>query len=462
MAKKEIKHLRDFPSVEELIQSSDLSAPISALPRPLAVDIVRQTLLDLKAQLKSKKKPILHSDLIESAKSSLVAWKHKETTRVINATGILVHTNLGRAPIGKELCHQIVDGISGYNNLELDLRTGKRGHRGEICEKYLALLCGAPSAAIVNNCAAALFIILNTFAQKRKVLLSRGELVQIGGGFRIPDILKRSGAKLVEVGATNITNLKDYSEAIDSSTALILKVHKSNFIQSGFTKEVELAKLASISSKNKLLLLHDLGSGAMISAKKILGLDEPTPFQSIRDGADIVCFSGDKMLGGVQSGLIAGKSELITQIKQNPLFRTVRVDKIIIAALEKILKSYLDNRQFTDIKLWSMLSIPEGDLYKRAKKITYSIGNPEFLSVEATKSFIGGGGLPESALPSVGLIFAKKINADKLLSAFRNFSPPIIGRIENDRFILDLKAIDEDELTILESSIRSVIRQIHT
>lgn len=460
MAQKEIKTLRDFPAVEELFQSAELSSSLNGLPRQLAVELIRDSIRDLKKEIKKNKKTFSRPDLINSVNHSILLWKQKELQKVINATGVLVHTNLGRSPLGKEVIEQISQSLSGYNNLELDLETGKRGHRAEICEKYLSLLTGAESAAIVNNCAAALFIILNTFAQKKKVLLSRGELVQIGGGFRIPDILKRSGAKLEEVGTTNITNLKDYSESIDDFVSMILKVHRSNFVQSGFTKEVELSKLSSLAKKSNILLLHDLGSGAVFQAKKIIGYDEPTPMQSIRDGADIVCFSGDKMLGGVQSGLIAGKKELIEKIKKNPLFRTVRVDKFIIAALENILKTYLEGRQLSNNKLWKLLSVHEGDLYKRAKHICKAIGNPEFISVEATKSFIGGGGLPESALPSVGLIFSKEIDAENLLTLFRECRPAIIGRIENDRTIIDLKAVDEDELIILENSIRQILNHL--
>lgn len=459
MAQKEIKSTRDIPAVEELLQSPELSSHLNGMPRKLAVELIRETIGRFKSELKSREKPLERASLLNSIAWSIQSWRQKEVRRVINATGIIVHTNLGRSPLGKELIDGIAESISGYSNLELDLSSGKRGNRGEACEKYLSLLTGAECAAIVNNCAAALFLILNTFAQKKKVLLSRGELVQIGGGFRIPDILKRSGAKLEEVGTTNITNLKDYSEAIDKSTALILKVHKSNFVQSGFTKEVDLTRLAALSKKNGLILLHDLGSGAVLPSKKFLGYEEPTPLQSIRAGADLVCFSGDKMLGGVQSGLFAGRRELIETIKRNPLFRAVRVDKIVITTLEKIFKYFLEGRQQTDVKLWKLLSVPEGELYKRARQICKNLGSPEYISVEATKSYIGGGGLPESRLPSVGLIFTKEINAEKLLAAFRNCELPIIGRIENDSLILDLKAIDEIELKTLENSVRHVLQK---
>ncbi len=460
MAEKVIKTLRDFPAVEELLKSPKLFVSFDGIPRQLAAEIVREVISELKLQLKSKRRAISHSNLIDAIGLALGEWRQKELRRVINATGILVHTNLGRAPLGKRLIAEISDALGGYNNLELNLSGGKRGHRGEACEKYLALLTGAESAAIVNNCAAALFIILNTFASRKKVLLARGELVQIGGGFRIPDILQRSGARLEEVGTTNITNLKDYADAVGSTTSLILKVHKSNFVQSGFTKEVELAKLSALAKRHNLLLIHDLGSGAAVPTKKILGYDEPTAHQSIRDGADLVCFSGDKMLGGVQAGLIVGNKELIEKIKRNPLFRTVRVDKIVFCVLQRVLKAYLDGAYRKDIKLWELLSVPEGDLYQRAQGICKSLGNPDFISVAATKSFIGGGGLPEAALPSVGIVFSKEIDAEWSLSSFRRLNPPIIGRIENDRLILDLKAIDEDELKILESSISRVIKQL--
>lgn len=460
MAEKEIKTLRDFPSVEELLQSSELKSAVNSYPRTLLTDLVRNAIAEHKNILKRSRKSIALSAIIDSVRNEVIKFERQELQPVINATGIVVHTNLGRAPLSKDLVNKISNSISGYNNLEFDIESGKRGSRGFAAERYLATLAGAESATIVNNCAAALFIILNTFALKKKVLLSRGELVQIGGGFRIPDILKRSGAKLTEIGTTNITKAKDYATAVDLSTSLILKVHKSNFVQSGFTEETELDKLAPIALKHNLLLVHDLGSGAMIPTKTILGYDEPTPVRSLKQGADIVCFSGDKMLGGVQSGLIAGRKELIDKIKSNPLFRTVRVDKITIAALEHVFKSYLDSTHTEKIKLWQLLSVSESELYRKAKQICKELGQPDGLSVEATKAYIGGGGLPESALSSVGLIFSEKFDARKLLERFRSFSPPVIGRIENDRLILDLKTVDIEELKLLTASIKTALKQI--
>jgi L-seryl-tRNA(Ser) seleniumtransferase len=458
MAVNKIKTLRDFPSVEELVSSKELKSVANTCPRVLLTELVRNTISEQKKLLKRKSNALSRERLISAVREEFNRFSRQEIQEVMNATGILVHTNLGRAPLGENLIHKISKSISGYNNIEMDIASGKRGNRGEVAEILLAKLAGAEKATIVNNCAAALFIILNTFALKKKVILSRGELVQIGGGFRIPDILKRSGAKLTEVGTTNITKSKDYANAADNSTSMILKVHKSNFVQSGFTEETDLEKLVPIAKKHNLMLVHDIGSGALIPTIKLLGYDEPTPARSLKAGARLVCFSADKMLGGVQAGLIAGKRELIEKIKANPLFRTVRVDKITISALQEVFKAYLDSNYQNEIKLWKLLSVSESDLYRRAKKLCQKLGDPEGISVEATKAFIGGGGLPESALSSVGIVFSRKYQAMKLLNLFRSFNPPVIGRIENERLILDLKTISSNDEAILFDSIKFVLK----
>ncbi len=390
--------------------------------------------------------------------SQLNSWKRKEISTVINATGVVVHTNLGRAPLSENLFDEIKKHVTGYGNIEFDTQSGKRGKRGEACEKYLAALSQAESATVVNNCASALFLILNTFANRKKVILSRGELVQIGGGFRIPGILKKSGAKLSEVGTTNITTKDDYENAIDSKTGLILKVHQSNFKQSGFVEKTSIKELVSLGEKYKLLVVNDLGSGVFISTKEILGYNEPTVQQSVKQGADLTCFSGDKMLGGCQAGLIVGKKEYIDKIKKNPLFRTMRVDKIVYSILEKLLTIYLNDNYKSDIKLWSILSTPEALLYKRGKAILKSLGNREGLAVEASKAFVGGGALPEAEIPSVAITFNDKFSPNKLLKKFRELSIPVIGRIEDSRLMIDLKAVDESELSYLTEAIKKIIK----
>jgi len=458
MASQEIKQLSDFPAVEKMLQSKSLALQIKNLPRPIATAVIRATIAQAKQQFKTNKRVLTQSGLNKMIIGNLTEMSKKEVCRVINTTGILLHTNLGRAPLGEALLKEIQESLAGYSNLEFDLETGSRGKRGEACEQYLAQLSGAESAAVVNNCAAALFIILNTLALRKNVILSRGEMVQIGGGFRIPEILKRSGAKLIEIGATNITTTDDYSQAIDKNSRVILKVHRSNFQLSGFTKEVSARELVRIARQNQLILVNDLGSGALFPTKKLFGHNEPTVQQSVRDGAHLTCFSGDKMLGGVQAGLIVGKKELVDKIKSNPLFRAVRVDKITFLILEKLLKVYLDNTHQENIKIWQLLAVTESELYNRAKSIIKQLGHPAGLSAEATRTFLGGGGLPETELPSVGLIFSQDFPATKLLKKLRSMKPPVIARIENDRLIVDLKAVDQSELDLLTKSLRQILK----
>ncbi len=449
---------RDFPSVEQLMQRQELVASIALLPRPIAVQVVQSEVAKHKQALTESGKAVMLSTLLKGIDQALRDFKRTEMTPVINAAGIVVHTNLGRAPLSDELFEAARRIVRGYSNVEFDLKKGTRGKRGVACERYLAAIAGAEAATVVNNCAAALFLMLNTLANRKGVVISRGELVQIGGGFRIPDILRRSGAKLCEVGATNITTLQDYDEAIDHRTALILKVHKSNFIQAGFTEEVPLRELVPLARRHETLIINDLGSGVLIPTREAVGYDEPTVQQSVRAGADLTSFSGDKLLGGVQAGLIVGRADLVAKVKKNPLFRTVRVDKMVFAMLERLLTSYLNGTHQKEIRLWQMLNVPESQLYKVAKKIIADLGKPEGLSVESTPAYIGGGSLPESAIPSVGIVFSKPYDARELVTRFRQMDPPIIGRIDQDHFILDLKTVAPDELPVVQQAIASVIK----
>ena len=458
MARKIIKQPRDFPSVEELLQENTLTEQISSVPRPLAAQLVREVIAQSKKKLKQGSQTISIEKLLSDIRSSIVAAKRDEISRVINATGIVVHTNLGRAPLSEALFEAVKRTVTGYGNIEFDLGRGSRGGRGAACERYLTLLAGSESSTVVNNCAAALFLILNTLANRKQVIISRGELVQIGGGFRIPDILKKSGAILREIGATNITTIADYESNLNQKTGLILKVHKSNFVQAGFTEEVPLKQLVELAAAHNLSVVNDLGSGAFVSTRESLGYTEPTVQQSVRDGADLTCFSGDKMLGGVQAGLIVGRAELVKKIKRNPLFRTVRVDKFVFSMLERLFAIYLNGSHQTEIKLWAILSVPESELYKRGKALLKELGHPSGLSVDATKAFVGGGALPESNIPSIGIVFSEPFKATTLMRKFRMMDPPVIGRIDNERFILDLKAVADDELALLRDSIKIIIK----
>lgn len=448
---------RDFPSVEQLMQHADLADAMALLPRQIAVQIVQEQVSGRKQALIDSGKAVMMRTLLKGIDRALRDFKRQEMTPVINAAGIVVHTNLGRAPLSDELFEAARRIVRGYSNVEFDLKRGTRGKRGVACERYLATIAGAEAATVVNNCAAALFLMLNTFANRKGVVISRGELVQIGGGFRIPDILRRSGAKLCEVGATNITSLNDYAEAIDERTALILKVHKSNFIQAGFTEEVPLRELVPLAHEHDKLIINDLGSGVLIPTREAVGYDEPTVQQSVKADTDLTSFSGDKLLGGVQAGLIVGRADLVARVKKNPLYRTVRVDKMVFAMLERLLSSYLNGTHFDEIRLWQVLRVPESELYKVAKKMLADLGKPEGLSVESTPAYVGGGSLPETSIPSVGIVFSSPYDARELIGKFREMEPPIIGRIDREHFILDLKTVAPWELPIVQQAIASVI-----
>ncbi len=451
---------RDLPSVEELLQDAALADVLTLLPRPIVTRIIREEVEQARREIVDESKSVKASTLM--GRISRTAGNHKrlEISRVINATGIIVHTNLGRAPLSEGLFEAIKETVTGYGNIEFDTNTGKRGHRGAAAEQYLAVLSGAEAGTIVNNCAAALFLILNTLANRKKVVISRGELVQIGGGFRIPDILKRSGARLAEVGTTNITTVADYESAIEESGELILKVHQSNFVQAGFTQGVALRELVALGRKRNLPVINDLGSGVFLPTRELLGYDEPTVQQSVRDGADLTCFSGDKLLGGMQAGLIVGSAALVQKIRRNPIFRTVRVDKVVYSVLEKLLGYYLDGSHTENIKLWKLLRVPESTLYSRGKAIVRDLGNPPGVSVSATGGRIGGGALPEVDIPSVGIVFGSPFKATKLVRRFRESTPPIIGRVEDEHFILDLKAIDESDLRYVAEACKRILREV--
>ena len=458
MAKEIIKQARDFPSVEELVTDRRLAGVIGLVPRPVAVLLVQAAVAKQKKMLKDSGKPLSVAMLFKGIKAELQAASRRKITRVVNATGIVMHTNLGRSPLDEGLIEAVKQTLSGYGSLEFDLESGNRGKRGSACEHYLATLAGSEGAAVVNNCAAALFLILNSLANRKKVIISRSELIQIGGGFRIPDILKKSGARLCEIGTTNITSLQDYSEAADQGATVILKVHRSNFVQSGFTDEVGLKELVALGKERQLEVVNDLGSGVFVATKKIMGYNEPTVQQSVRAGAALTCFSGDKLLGGVQSGLIVGRTDLITKIRKNPLFRTMRADKIVLSMLEHLFTIYLNGTYATEVKLWRLLTRPESELYTVAKEIVRKVGSPEGLSVEATKAFVGGGALPQATIPSVAIIFGSSLGkATLLMRSFRRMEVPVIGRIEQDRFILDLKAVGPKEVKQLTAAIKNVL-----
>lgn len=459
MVEQLIKSKRNIPSVEILASNKKILAAGEGLARPLIIEQIKVIILRTKSEL-SDGATITQGDFQKRIITAIETIALSRIGRVINGTGVLVHTNLGRAPLPESLFDRIKKLITGYGNLEFSVADGKRGRRGELAEKYLALVSSAEAGTIVNNNAASLFIILNSLANRRKVLISRGELVQIGGGFRIPDIIRKSGAKLVEVGTTNITSLDDYRGAMKENPALILKVHKSNFAVGGFTDEVDLKSLTRLGIEFDIPVVNDLGSGVLIDTQKAIGIKEPSVGSSVRSGADLTCFSGDKLLGGVQAGLIVGRAEMIERIKKNPLYRVLRVDKIVFSAIEELLGYYLNDTWKENIKLWRLATTNESELYKRGQDLLKNIKAGDKVSLEASQAEMGGGSLPETPLPSVALVFHSQLSPRKIATFFRKHHPPVIGRISADKFMIDLKAIDPDDYKTLVTAIKATLKKI--
>jgi len=396
------------------------------------------------------------ADLLNEAEKQLrYFWRHEQNNRlrrVINATGVIVHTNLGRAPLSENARQAIIENAFGYCTLEYDLATGKRGKRGIRAENLLAELTGAESALIVNNCAAAAFLVLTVLARGGEVIISRGELVEIGGDFRVPDVMEQSGAILKEVGATNRTRVSDYERATNENTRLILKVHPSNYRIVGFTAAPTLAELAELAHQKNIFLYEDAGSGAMFDLSRYGLTDEPVINDSIKAGADVVSFSGDKLLGGVQSGLIVGRREAIEKIRTHPLYRALRVDKLIYAALEATLESFRRETAVREIPVLKMLAQTNGELKTRslkfAEKLSENRRHNEDLNIQVIEgnSVIGGGSAP-LVQPATTLLTLKheKMSATKLEESLRVSEPPIITRILDDLVLIDLRTVSESE-----------------
>jgi L-seryl-tRNA(Ser) seleniumtransferase len=385
--------------------------------------------------------------------------------RVVNATGIVVHTNLGRSLLAPAVLANLTEIASRYSNLEFDLAAGRRGSRYTAVEDVLCEISGAEAAMVVNNNAGAVLLCLETLARGRKVIVSRGELVEIGGAFRIPDVMARSGGILCEVGTTNRTHLRDYADAVDDQTALLLKVHKSNYSIVGFSAEVSLPELVALGARLGLPVMEDLGSGTFIDFSHYGLAKEPTVQESVAAGADVVTFSGDKLLGGPQAGLIVGRRAIIARIRGNPITRALRIDKMTLAALESTLRLYRDPRSaVAAIPTLQMVTMPFAATEGRARELRDALtalgdGRLEILLRELT-SKAGGGALPLLELPSKCLrIQIEGLSANTLEINMRKNSPPIIGRIEDDAFIIDPRTLRDDDLPIIESAFEHLLKR---
>jgi L-seryl-tRNA(Ser) seleniumtransferase len=400
------------------------------------------------AVVRNEKKPPDADAIVARVKSAVTDLQAARIRPVINGTGIIVHTNLGRAPLGDEVVPELSSIASNYNNLEFDLTGGRRGGRAAYLEHNLALLCGAQAATVVNNNAAALLLILKQFVteDKPQVVISRGELIQIGGGFRIPEILEASGATLREVGTTNKTSLTDYSRALGKQTAMLLKVHRSNFYMDGFVQSPATEDLAALAKKKRIPFVEDLGSGATIRTETIVGVEhEPTPAEVLERGVDLVCFSGDKLLGGPQAGIIAGKQKMVAALKRQPMFRALRCDKLILTALQATVDLHLrGNEQNEDpVPTIKMMHIPCEALRARAEAMEQALRVlPIRVEIGDGKSQVGGGTLPRSSIASVTLgLIPQGMSLEEFAAKLRSAEPPIIGYISGGRFKLDLRTI---------------------
>ena len=427
---------RAIPSVTKVLDSLGKVD----LPRPVVVTIVRQELSRIRAQ---DEIPEFRS-IVDLVRGSLDHLRASRLQPVINGTGIVIHTNLGRAPVAPAAVRALKDVGSTYSNLEYDLVTGDRGRRGIYIENALALLCGAEAATVVNNCAAALVLIVQHFARnKPEIVISRGEMIQIGGGFRIGEILEATGATLREVGATNKTTLADYMRAINRQTAMILKVHRSNFFMSGFVESPSSAAIAGLAQKKRVPFVQDLGSGAIVATEELGMSDhEPTPAEALKNGADLVCFSGDKLFGGPQAGIIAGKKRFVAALKREPLFRALRCDKLIFAALQSTVELHL-NDSISEIPVLALLRISRDELRARAAAIFGRLrGLPLQITIGRGAVKAGGGTLPRSMISSITIdIVPENCSVRDFATSLRTSVPPVVGYVANERFKLDLRTI---------------------
>jgi L-seryl-tRNA(Ser) seleniumtransferase len=374
---------------------------------------------------------------------------YPKLTRVINATGVIIHTNLGRAPLSDDAIKAMQNVALSYSNLEYDLEAGERGSRYEHAEDLLTRLTGAEAALVVNNNAAAVMFVLRVFAENREVVLARGELVEIGGGFRVPDVLKQSGAQMVEVGTTNRTYIHDYANAVSAATAVLLRVHHSNFKIVGFAHQATLAELAALRREKNLMVVDDLGSGALLDTAQFGLAHEPTPQEDLKAGADLVCFSGDKLLGGPQAGIIVGKKEPIARLKKHPLARALRVDKFTLSGLQATLLHYLKNEATKKIPIWRMIAVTRDELDAKAQAWVTRLKafglDAQVIDAEST---VGGGSLPGEVLPTRAMALQVK-EVDAFAQKLRANYPPIVARVENDRVLFDPRtvlALDEEVL----------------
>jgi L-seryl-tRNA(Ser) seleniumtransferase len=447
---------RQLPSVDRLLSDERVRRSGEAYASQIVVELAREQLGEARAAIAAGRRTPTYEEIVESLIERLATLIAPSLRRVINATGVIIHTNLGRGPLSREAVAAMVAVSGGYSNLEFDLREGERSNRHVHVESLLCRLTGAEAALAVNNNAAALLLALSALASGREVIISRGELVEIGGGFRIPEIMAQSGARLVEVGTTNRTYLADYEAATSDNTAALLRVHTSNFRMVGFTESPSPPDLVRLAHDRKLLLLDDPGSGCLLDTTRFGLGKEPTLQESLAAGADLVFSSGDKLLGGPQAGIIVGRRDLVETLKRHPIARAARLDRGAIAALATTLGHYVKNEVLEKVPVWRMISMPVAGIEGRAKKWAKAIG--ETARFVDGRSMVGGGSLPEESLPTKLLaIGGSGVDVTSLARRLRLAEPPVVARVERDTLLLDPRTVDPADDATLLTALRAAL-----
>lgn len=459
--------LSRIPAVEKVLHALETAADaLPPLPRPLITEVVREETNGLRDKVRGGETEIGDFEaIVEDIRAKLESLHRSRIHPVINGTGIVIHTNLGRSPLSRATADAIREVGLNYNTIELDLESGERGKRGAYLERCLAILCEAEAATVVNNCASALILILKHLAngERNEVVISRGELVEIGGGFRVPEIMEASGAKLREVGATNKTSLEDYENAIGPKTGMLLKVHRSNFWMEGFTEEPATEELVELGKRHDLPVVEDLGSGAMIETDALAPIPhEPTAAEVLKRGVDLVCVSGDKLFGGPQAGIIAGRADLVAGLKKEPFFRALRCDKLILTGLQEVVSEYLNQsgESIPDLPLPAMLSVRPETLRARAEKIVAALGNSVPVTIGEGIARCGGGTMPKAEIPSVTLDFRPgNMGLDKLARRLRLGKTAVVGYKADDCFRIDLRTVFPNQDDILVENLLAIFQK---
>jgi len=464
--------LSRIPKVDEVLIDPGISSWIEQYSRGIVVEAIRVGLQRFRARILSSVEPepldeamFSIENLIPYFSEALEEQVTCRLKRVINATGVVIHTNLGRSLLPADAIAHIDEVSRHFSNLEYDLEKGRRGSRYVHVDEILCTLTGAEAALVVNNNAAAVLLVLNTLADGKEVIVSRGQLIEIGGAFRIPDVMRRSGARLVEVGTTNRTHLRDYDQAISEETALVLKVHSSNFKVVGFTSEVALDELVDLGRARGIPVMEDLGSGCLVDLTAYGLKEEPLVQESIKAGVEVVTFSGDKLLGGPQAGIILGRKETIDRVRANPMNRAFRIDKLTLAGLESTLRLYLDeNRALQEIPTLAMLTLPRERLIRKARrllrKIRNRLGNRVETVVREDISQVGGGAYPLQELPTqVIAVRSRALSSSQLEERLRRQQPPVIARIRRDELLLDLRTIEDSEFSLLVEALALAVSE---